>query len=49
MKDNDDQINEGLNQLIEIINAKGDTGELNKIVERSNNDLDQEDKGDAKA
>ncbi|MGM7724652.1 hypothetical protein [Metabacillus sp. Hm71] len=42
MKDNGDQINEGLNQILEIINAKGDTGELNKIVERSSNDLDQD-------
>ncbi|WP_197089691.1 hypothetical protein [Bacillus sp. SA1-12] len=46
MKDNDDQINEGLKQILEIINAKGDTGELNKIVERTSNDFNQ-DKGDA--
>lgn len=31
----------GLNQLLEIINAKGDTGELNKIVERSNKEPNQ--------
>ena len=42
MKDNDEQTSEGLNQLFEIINAKGDTGELNQIVERSNMDSDKE-------
>ncbi|MEH6946230.1 hypothetical protein V7068_04025 [Bacillus sp. JJ634] len=42
MKDNDEQTSEGLNQLFEIINAKGDTGELNQIVERSNTDSDTE-------
>jgi hypothetical protein len=29
----DDQTSEGLNQIFEIINAKGDTGELNEIVQ----------------
>ncbi|WP_182480571.1 hypothetical protein [Peribacillus asahii] len=48
MKDNDEQISEGLNQLFEIINAKGDTGELAQIVERSNPDSDTE-KGSAKS
>ncbi|WP_168733764.1 hypothetical protein [Metabacillus sediminilitoris] len=48
MKENSEQTSEGLNQLIEIINAKGDTGELNKIVERSNNDFVDK-KGDAKS
>ncbi|MGG0383206.1 hypothetical protein HPB58_10995 [Priestia filamentosa] len=47
MRDNDDQMNEGLNQIIEIINAKGDTGELNQIVKKSNNDPNQG-KGDTK-
>ncbi|WP_172461097.1 hypothetical protein [Priestia endophytica] len=47
MRDHDDQMNEGLNQIFEIINAKGDTGELNQIVKKSNNDLNQ-DKGDTK-
>lgn len=47
MRDNDDQMNEGLNQIIEIINAKGDTGELNQIVKKSNSDPNQ-DKGDTK-
>ncbi|MGG3887500.1 hypothetical protein [Metabacillus fastidiosus] len=48
MKDNDEQISEGLNQIFEIINAKGDTGELNKIVGRSNTDASP-DKDDLKS
>jgi hypothetical protein len=47
MRDHDNQTNEGLNQIFEIINAKGDTGELDKIVKKSNNDPNQ-DKGDTK-
>jgi hypothetical protein len=35
MKDNKDKTSEGLNQIFEIINAKGDTGELKEIVENS--------------
>jgi hypothetical protein len=34
MKQNEDKTSEGLNELLEIINAKGDTGELEEIVER---------------
>jgi hypothetical protein len=34
MKKETDQTSEGLNQLFEIINAKGDTGELEQIVEK---------------
>ncbi|MED4532058.1 hypothetical protein [Metabacillus fastidiosus] len=45
MKDNDEQISEGLNQLFEIINAKGDTGELNQIAVRYNTDSDKDDTG----
>ncbi|WP_338786194.1 hypothetical protein [Metabacillus sp. FJAT-53654] len=48
MKDNGDQISEGLNQILEIINAKGDAGEINNIVERSNNDFDRS-KNDTKS
>ncbi|QNF30070.1 MULTISPECIES: hypothetical protein [Metabacillus] len=48
MKDNGDQISEGLNQILEIINAKGDTGEINNIVERSHNDFDKS-KNDTKS
>jgi hypothetical protein len=42
-----DETNEGLNQLFEIINAKGDEGELREIVSRSsekNNHKKQEDR-----
>lgn len=35
MKKPCDQSSEGLNQLFEIINAKGDKGELQEIVEKS--------------
>lgn len=42
MKENGDERNEGLNQLLEIINAKGDTGELQKIVEGSSDILENE-------
>jgi hypothetical protein len=48
MKNSDDQISEGLNQIFEIINAKGDTGELYRIVERSNTDLNH-DNGDVRS
>ena len=34
MKQNEDKTSEGLNELLEIINAKGDTGELKEIVQR---------------
>ncbi|MBT2726215.1 hypothetical protein J7E63_04570 [Bacillus sp. ISL-75] len=37
MKQDDEKISEGLNELFEIINAKGDTGELKEIVERYEN------------
>jgi hypothetical protein len=47
MRDHDNQTSEGLNQIFEIINAKGDTGELDKIVKKSNNDPNK-DKGDTK-
>ncbi|MGJ7910734.1 hypothetical protein [Neobacillus sp. LXY-1] len=33
MKKEVDETSEGLNQIFEIINAKGDEGELRKIVE----------------
>ncbi|MDH6653285.1 UNVERIFIED_ORG: hypothetical protein J3A77_002336 [Bacillus sp. PvP124] len=35
MRDHDDQTNERLNQIFEIINAKGDIRELNQIVKKS--------------
>ena len=48
MKDSDDQISEGLNQLFEIINAKGDIGEINQILDRSKSDPET-DKRDAES
>ncbi|WP_416730431.1 hypothetical protein [Fictibacillus sp. JL2B1089] len=33
----DEETTEGLNELVEIINAKGDTGELKEIVENYDN------------
>ncbi len=47
MKDNkeeriDRETSHGLNELVEIINAKGDTGELKEIVEKYDNDKDKE-------
>lgn len=38
MKQDEDKISEGLNQIFEIINAKGDTGELKEIVEKNDSD-----------
>ncbi|WP_367949283.1 hypothetical protein [Bacillus sp. FJAT-29790] len=37
MKKEDEKISEGLNQIFEIINAKGDTEELKKIVKTPDN------------
>ncbi|MEH7484594.1 hypothetical protein V7157_26690 [Neobacillus drentensis] len=34
MKNEEEKTSEGLNQIFEIINAKGDTGELKEIVDR---------------
>ncbi|WP_394233497.1 hypothetical protein [Niallia oryzisoli] len=36
MKNNTDQTSEGLNQIMEIINAKGDEGEIKQIIDKSN-------------
>jgi hypothetical protein len=33
----DEETTDGMNQLVEIINAKGDTGELKEIVESYDN------------
>jgi len=35
MEQEKDQTSEGLNQIFEIINAKGDTGEIKQIVENN--------------
>ena len=42
MKKNNDETSEGLNQIFEIINAKGDTGELREIVEQTNESTSQD-------
>lgn len=34
MKNDDEKTSEGLNQIFEIINAKGDTGELKQIIDK---------------
>jgi hypothetical protein len=44
MKDEKDQTSEGLNQIFEIINAKGDTGELEEIVQPNDQTTSQEGK-----
>ncbi|WP_202171441.1 hypothetical protein [Bacillus sp. USDA818B3_A] len=41
MKNQNDQTSEGLNQIFEIINAKGDEGELNEIVNHSDKETSQ--------
>ncbi|MBY0146308.1 hypothetical protein [Neobacillus niacini] len=35
MEKEKDQTSEGLNQIFEIINAKGDTGELKQIIKKN--------------
>jgi hypothetical protein len=35
LKNKGDETSEGLNQIFEIINAKGDEGELREIVEKT--------------
>ncbi|MBV7504097.1 hypothetical protein KW850_02310 [Bacillus sp. sid0103] len=42
MKKNDEQTSDGLNEIFEIINAKGDTGELTEIVERYDSENQEE-------
>lgn len=45
MKDKDIETSEGLNQIFEIINAKGDIGELKEIVsDKTSNSDDEESK-----
>ncbi|WP_414826751.1 hypothetical protein [Pseudobacillus badius] len=38
LKEEDQQTSEGLNQLLDIINAKGDEGELKRIVNKGHED-----------
>ncbi|MEK4534523.1 MULTISPECIES: hypothetical protein [Peribacillus] len=35
MKTEDEKTSDGLNEIFEIINAKGDTGELKEIIQKS--------------
>ncbi|MFF2291044.1 hypothetical protein [Peribacillus butanolivorans] len=35
MKTEDEKTSGGLNEIFEIINAKGDTGELKEIIQKS--------------
>lgn len=42
MNKNTDSTSEGLNQIFEIINAKGDIGEINDILDK--NQIDHEKK-----
>ncbi|WP_197205848.1 hypothetical protein [Cytobacillus firmus] len=45
MKDKDQETSDGLNQIFEIINAKGDVGEINEILK--NDSADDETKNSA--
>ncbi|MGG0539141.1 hypothetical protein [Priestia aryabhattai] len=45
-KEPNDETSEGLNQLFEIINAKGDEGELREIVSRSSEKNNHKKHGD---
>jgi hypothetical protein len=42
LKQDDETVSEGLNQIFEIINAKGDEGELKEIVDKSKASSPQE-------
>ncbi|MEH7416539.1 hypothetical protein V7266_14725 [Neobacillus drentensis] len=46
MKKNNDETSQGLNQIFEIINAKGDTGELAEIVEQKNDSTSQDEQSE---
>ena len=39
MKTEDEKTSEGLNEIFEIINAKGDTGELKEIIQKSDEQI----------
>ncbi|WP_442593855.1 hypothetical protein [Neobacillus sp. D3-1R] len=47
MNDKDIEISDGLNQIFEIINAKGDVGELKEIVNEKKNSDDEEKKNES--
>jgi hypothetical protein len=42
MEKEKDQTSEGLNQIFEIINAKGDEGEIKQIVENNESEANNE-------
>lgn len=42
MEKEKDQTSEGLNQIFEIINAKGDTGEIKQIVDNQQTETETE-------
>ncbi|MET3322636.1 UNVERIFIED_ORG: hypothetical protein ABIC97_005784 [Peribacillus simplex] len=39
MKTEDEKTSDGLNEIFEIINAKGDTGELKEIIQKSDEQI----------
>ncbi len=41
MKKEDEMTSEGLNQIFEIINVKGDVGELKEMIDKQNNKASQ--------
>ncbi|WP_340456188.1 hypothetical protein [Peribacillus butanolivorans] len=39
MKTEDEKTSDGLNEIFEIINARGDTGELKEIIQKSDEQI----------
>ena len=46
MKTENEKTSEGLNEIFEIINAKGDIGELKEIVQKSEEQTNEVNQGD---
>lgn len=42
VKTEDEKTSEGLNEIFEIINAKGDIGELKEIVQKSDDQIKED-------
>ncbi|MDF9763520.1 hypothetical protein OKW24_005293 [Peribacillus simplex] len=42
MKTEDEKTSEGLNEIFEIINAKGDIGEIKEIVQKSDEEENED-------
>ena len=42
MRDKEQETSEGLNQIFEIINAKGDVGEIDEILKNGSSDSGEE-------